>query len=210
MDLAVLRAFRKELVKIAGTPDVMRAEQAKARRRANYLFSERAGSGKWGTIPRNAASEAYVEAIENHGAADDKLKMHVRSLYNLSKARPVAKIESSGGKGKTYEVRELPNGGYGCTCNDWRFRGSVTPGYECKHIRAHKQGMIKAGNFSSATARVMDRMAEKLEQMAEEKERNAHKRTGRPFSTLLTQGEEPTDYHPLNPVPDEPEYILGR
>jgi hypothetical protein len=210
MDEALLQAFEDELAKIAESSDIMRAERAKARRRANYLFSERAGKGKWSTVPRNAASEPYVEAIEGNDAADSKLRMHVRSLFNLSRGQPVGKVESSSGKGKTYEVRELPNGGYGCTCNDWRYRGTVTPGYECKHIRAHKQGQIKAASVARASSRVMDRLAEKLTDMVEEKERDAYKRTGRPYSTLLTQGEEPTDYHPLNPVPDDVQYILGR
>ena len=41
------------------------------------------------------------------------------------------------------EIREIPEG-LGCTCPDWRFNGSIKPGYKCKHVQAHQAGLVKA------------------------------------------------------------------
>lgn len=198
-----LRGFYDEMAKIAAI------SSASAKRRANYLFSPRASKERWRTVPRNAASEDYVTAIEASDKADDKLKKHVRSMFLLSHGRTVAKVPSSKGGGKTYEVKDLGNGEYGCTCPDWRYRGSVTPGYECKHIRGVKAGKSKAASFSEATIRELSSADKKRRLRKMDKEQNGYMRSGRPFSTLLTQDEEPTDYYPANPANEEPDVILG-
>jgi hypothetical protein len=84
-----------------------------------------------------------VKALAQHKKADPKLIQHTQSMHALAKGKTVGKIQSSTLSGKTYEVRKIP-AGFACQCNDWRYKGSVTPGYECKHIRAYKAGKLRA------------------------------------------------------------------
>lgn len=150
MDSVVLSAFSDELEKIAGLGDLwqrfldlFRSEDSKIKRRVDYHFSPKASSDKWGKLIRNARNQKFVDALKRHDQADDKLVTHTQSMHDLSRGKPVGKIQSSTLPGRTYEIRKIP-GGLGCQCNDWRFKGSVTPGYECKHIRAYKAGKVRA------------------------------------------------------------------
>lgn len=199
-------AFFRELWEKA--KDFFGGEKRRAKRRADYLFSPKAGPDKWTSLPRNASSAEFVKRVQASPEADDKLKMHVQSLHDLSKGRTVTKVKSKTSPGKTYEVKKLPGGGMGCTCNDWRYKGSVNPGYECKHIRAAKSGLTKAAAFSTQTAAFFDEMRaiQRAKDIKVEKDRA--KRNERVWSTMLTQEEEPTDYHPQNPAEREPEVLV--
>jgi hypothetical protein len=199
-------AFFKELWEKA--KDLFGGEKRRSKRRAEYHFSPKAGTEKWKGFPRNASSKEFVKRIQAHPDADPKLKMHVQSLHDLSKGKTVAKIQSSSGAGKKYEVRKLKGGGVGCTCSDWRYKGSVTPGYECKHIRAAKAGLTKAAALNTTTKAFFDEMRaiERAKDIKVEKDRA--KRNERPWSSMLTQEEEPTDYHPQNPAEEEPEVLV--
>lgn len=119
------------------------AEQ-RAERRVEYHFSPKASSDKWRKLVSNAGDPKFIEALSRHPDADEKLILHAQSMGQLAKAKPVGKIKSSTLPGKTYEIRDLGGGRLGCQCGDWRYKGSVTPGYECKHIKAHKAGMERA------------------------------------------------------------------
>ena len=150
MDRVALSAFSDEIEKIAGLGDmwqrfldVFRSGDDKAQRRVDYHFSPKASSDRWGKLVRNARDPKFVSALKSHDQADEKLVQHAQSMHDLSRGKPVAKIDSSTLPGRKYEVRKIP-GGLGCQCNDWRFKGSVTPGYECKHIRAYKAGKVRA------------------------------------------------------------------
>jgi len=199
-------AFFKELWQKA--LDFFGGEKRRAKRRTEYLFSPKAGPDKWRNLPRNASSSEFVKRVKAHPDADAKLKMHVQSMHDLSKGRTVTKIKSSTSPGKTYEVKKLPGGGMGCTCNDWRYKGSVNPGYECKHIKAAKAGLTKAAAFNAQTRAFFDEMSaiQRAKDMKVEKDRA--KRNERVWSTMLTQEEEPTDYHPQNPAEREPEVLV--
>jgi hypothetical protein len=148
---ALLRAFSDELCKIAGLRDAwegfldrFRGEDRKAKRRVEYHFSTKAGPDRWDKFVGNVKSPAFARQVMAHPLADEKLVMHTQSMHDLANAPTVGKILSSRLPGKSYEVKELPIGRLGCTCADWRFRGSVNPAYECKHIKAFREGKAKA------------------------------------------------------------------
>lgn len=145
-----LTAFGDELCKIAGFgdlwgrfTDLFRSQDAKVDRRVDYHFSPKAGSDKWGKFVRNVEDPDFVNRITKHPDADAKLIQHAKSMHDLSQGKTVGKIQSSRLPGRSYEIKEVP-GGLACTCPDWRFKGSIDPGYECKHIQAHQVGRLRA------------------------------------------------------------------
>jgi hypothetical protein len=151
MDPVCLAAFGDEMTKIAGFRelvrrfrDIFRPQDERVQRRVDYFFSPKVGPEKWDYMPRYAREQKFVDAISASPLADDKLKVHVQAMHDLSRAKPVGRIGSSKEPGKTYEIRELPDGSLGCLCGDWRYVGTVTPGYECKHIQAYKAGESRA------------------------------------------------------------------
>ena len=151
MDPLCLSAFEDEMTKIAGFrelwrrfADFLRPQDERIKRRVGYFFSPKVGRERWDYMPRYAREQEFVDAVMMNPLADDKLKMHVQSLHDLSHAKPVGRITSSTEPGKAYEIRKLPDGSLGCLCDDWRYKGSVTSGYECKHIQAYRAGMSRA------------------------------------------------------------------
>jgi hypothetical protein len=150
VDDVTLIAFEDELCKIAGFKDLwerftdlFRSQEGKAERRVDYHFSPKAGTDKWSKFLRNVEDKRFVNKIQNHPDADEKLQLHTQSMFDLAKGKTVGKVQSSRLHGKSYEIRKVPNG-LACTCPDWRFKGSINPGYECKHIKAHRSGKTKA------------------------------------------------------------------
>lgn len=87
----------------------------------------------WDEFSDKAKDKDFVKAVNNDPRSDDKLKMHVKRLNEMHEGKPTAQI--SGSRGKTYSITKMPSGDFGCTCNDWRYKGSVNPGYKCKHIK---------------------------------------------------------------------------
>lgn len=151
MDPVLLAAFEDEMTKIAGfreflrrIADTFRPQNERVQRRVDYFFSPKVGPEKWDYMPRYARDQKFVDAIASSPLADDRLRMHVQSMHDLSHGKTVGKIGSSEEPGKTYEIRQMPDGSLGCLCGDWRYRGSVTPGYECKHIQAYNAGKQRA------------------------------------------------------------------
>lgn len=151
MDPVSLTAFEDEMSKIAGLrdlwrklTDVFRPHHERVQLKVDYFFSPKAGTDRWGKLTNQVRDQKFVDAIVRHPLADEALKMHVQSMHDLSHGQPVGKINSSDMSGKTYEVRKLPDGTYGCQCGDWRYRGSVIPGYECKHVQAFRAGKRRA------------------------------------------------------------------
>lgn len=150
MDSPSFEAFADEMSKIAGLGDMwqqfldlFRTEGGKAQRRVDYHFSPKAGKDKWEKLVRNVRDPKFVDQLAEHPESDETLIQHAKGMRDLSRGRTVAKIKSSRIPGKSYEVKQT--GEYlACTCPDWRFKGSINPGYECKHIRAHKAGKVMA------------------------------------------------------------------
>lgn len=87
----------------------------------------------WDEFSDKAKDKSFVKAVNNDPRSDEKLKMHVKRLNEMHEGKQMAQI--SGSNGKVYIVSKLPSGDFGCTCNDWRYKGSVNPGYRCKHIK---------------------------------------------------------------------------
>ena len=144
----MLEAFGDELTKIAGLKDWwhgalnffgLRQDSPKVEQRIDYHFSPKAGPDKWKKFERNVRDPAFVKAVAKHPDSDKKLVMHARGMHQLARGTTVAKVPSARLSGKSYEVKKIP-GGLACTCPDWRFKGSVTPGHKCKHIKAHEAG----------------------------------------------------------------------
>lgn len=144
-------AFTDEMEKIAGISsmwnkflDLFRSDQTKDQNKVKAHLSADPSSGKWDRFEQNAGSKGFINALERNPSVDPDLKAHAKGLFDLNNGRTVAKIKSSGGLGKVYEVKKLRGGNYGCTCGDWKYRGASNPGYACKHIKAFKKGRDSA------------------------------------------------------------------
>lgn len=155
MNEVTLTAFGDELSKIAGVKEWWRSlleffkvrprepAEPKVDKMVDYHFSPKAGDDRWDKFLKNIRSPEFVKSIAEHPQADAKLVQHAESMHQMSRGPTVGKIQSSRLPGRTYEIKSI-SGGLACTCPDWRFKGSVNPGYECKHIKAHQAGKVKA------------------------------------------------------------------
>jgi len=145
-----IEAFADELEKTAFFKDLWRrfvtgifgTDKEKQKKRVDYFYSPRAGPDKWTKFDNNIKSPEYLAQVTTHKKADPKFVQFAHSMHSLANAQTVGKVQSERLPGKTYEVRKTPSG-FGCTCPDWKYVGSTKPGYECKHIRAHKMGKAK-------------------------------------------------------------------
>ena len=90
---------------------------------------------KWDSFADKTKDPSFVKAVQNDPRSDNKLKMHAERLNQLHSSKKVGLVQGS--RGRTYQISILSTGDYGCTCNDWRYKGSVTPGYQCKHIKEY-------------------------------------------------------------------------
>lgn len=163
---------------------------------------------KWDRFVTKASSPEFIRQLEKSKDTDDKLVLHAVQMGALQKAPKVSTVKSDKGSGKTYEIRKLPGGALGCTCNDWRYKGSVTPGYTCKHIRAFRGGMAKLSSFSKVTSGFFDEL-QKIRDAAQSKGSTVGQDHARPYSNLLTMGEEPSLYNPHPISEDAPDVIIG-
>lgn len=148
MHPGTVAAFGDELAKIAGVltdlvVGLAKMPSSREQARVDSFFSPKAGRDKWDRLVRWSQSPDFVRELNTRPEADKKLVMHALSMHQLQLGRPLGKVRSSTTPGKSYEIRELPRG-VGCTCPDWRYKGSVNPGYQCKHIRAYEEGKAKA------------------------------------------------------------------
>ena len=140
MDEHTKEAFFDELTKVAGPFDWFKGLFKPGPEKQNDRLVKRHFKAKdadrWDRFGKYTASKDFVEALNRSDRADKKLVMHAQSLHDLKHGTPAGRID--GGSGSRYEIKELPGGRLGCTCNDWKYVGSVTPGHECKHIKAFK------------------------------------------------------------------------
>jgi len=159
VDQVTLTAFQDELAKTAGLGDLWdkvlnlfplgrlakkkKDPKTKADLLAEYHFSPKAGDDRWDKFAKNVRDPKYLASLTKHPMADEKLVQHAKAMHDMARGATVGKVQSSRLPGRSYEIKEIPSG-LACTCPDWRFKGSVTPGYECKHIRAHTAGKARA------------------------------------------------------------------
>jgi len=200
-----------ELEKMAGlrdlwgrVTDLFRSPEAAQKRRV----ASHVDKPDWNRFVGFSKSKDFVKTLERSGKADKKTVQHAKSMHDLQHAPIVGKVVSKSDSAKKYEVRQLPGGKLGCTCGDWRYKGSVNPGYECKHIKTLKAGKMKTAEFRDRTAAFFDELSKIDRARKKQNEEGQNRSTGRPFSNLLTQNEEPEDYYP--PITeDEPQVIVG-
>jgi hypothetical protein len=186
---------------------------SREKRRVEYHFSPRAGNDRWDKFVRNARSQGFIDVLSKHPDADAKLVQHAQSMRDLSMGTPVGKVKSETKPSKTYEIRETPDGRLACTCNDWRYKASVDPGHECKHIAGFRQNKVKIGSkmpsFVDMTSSFFDELSSIKDETLRAREAEIDKRTERPFSSLLTQDEEPTEEpNPASWEVEEPEVVV--
>jgi hypothetical protein len=162
----------------------------------------------WDRFVRFSASKDFVKALKKSKKSDDQTIMHAESMHSLRHGNEVGKIQSTSDGGKRYEIRELGKGKLGCTCGDWRYKGSVTPGYECKHIKTYKAGKMKTASFRAKTTAFFDELGKIQDSKRKSADKDYNRYNGRPFSNLLTQHDEPEDYFPPT-VTDDPTVIIG-
>lgn len=132
-------AFADEFIKISVV-----ARERKVDRKVDYLFSSKAGPDKWDKFVKHVRSPVYAEKVVDRASSDPKLVRHTQSMHGLSRGKTLGKIKSSRLPGRTYEVKKMKDGRLGCSCPDWRFKGSVNPGHDCKHIKAFRAGKVRA------------------------------------------------------------------
>ena len=138
---STIAAFVSELQKIA---EAKSYDERLTRHFAQFPFEDR-----WDRFIRNVRHKGFLEALKQNPKADEKLIQHAQSMHDLHHADTISTVPSQTTAGKTYDLRDLfpasKGRRYGCTCNDWRYRGSVDPvGHECKHIKAFRRGEVKA------------------------------------------------------------------
>lgn len=200
--------------------DWLNPEKRKARKdvREHYQTKDPA---KWDQfIARAAKSPEFIRQLERSKKVPRKDVIHAVNMAGLQKGPTVGEVESESSSGDKYQIRKLPSGDLACTCGDWRYKGSVTPGYECKHIRAHKKGLSKVASckeknaaFREKTLEYFDKLKQKRDEQrmeAVEGMRDGFGDPDSPFSSTLTQDEEPSTYNPNPPrAMEDPDIVLG-
>ena len=119
-----------------------------AKSAVNDLFTGE-DSTRWDRFSENVADKKYLTALRKDPRSDAKLRLHADMLNKLARGKPVASMLGHRGN---YEVRKLPGTKrLGCTCNDWRYRRSISTvpfEQDCKHIkRLKEQKMEKIAQF---------------------------------------------------------------
>ena len=92
---------------------------------------------KWDGFKDSVKSKEFVSTLKKDPRSDPKLILHAEKMHALHNGQEVGKVPGS--RGKTYSIKKLSDGTLGCTCNDWRYVRSVTPGSNCKHINEYKR-----------------------------------------------------------------------
>lgn len=138
-------------VKEAGLVDWLRGIfTADPKKREAERFIKSDDPAKWDATLRRQIQDPNFASWVQKLTPDPKLRVHVKSLHDMSQGPVVANIEGS--SGKKYDLKKLPGGRLGCTCRDWHYKGSVDPNHKCKHIRAFESGRTKVSTESSMSA----------------------------------------------------------
>jgi hypothetical protein len=122
--------------------------QGKAEVKAESHFS--AEKPNWDGFVKNLKSTNFRKAILGAEQADPKLKKYVKNFGGyVSSKDELARIKSKD-SGKTYIVKDLHSGRWGCNCGDWQYIHSVKGG-DCKHIKSVKKSkLVKAASLTTA------------------------------------------------------------
>lgn len=132
------QSFANEFMKIA--VEVRITPKAAAKAQAHFDAQDK----DWKSFEKFLKQPGFRAALSKSELADPKLKKYVKTFgaYQGSKDE-IAKIKSKD-SGKTYTIKDLHTGRWGCNCGDWQFKHSINGG-DCKHIRSVKKSkMVKA------------------------------------------------------------------
>jgi hypothetical protein len=169
------------------------------------------GKDRWDKfVQRASSSDEFVTQLAQNKKADAKLVAHAKALRDLHKGSVLGDVESGTEQGKKYQIKQMGDGRVGCTCSDWRYRGSVDPSYQCKHVRAYQEGKMKVASFNQVTAAFFDELRKIRQHEASLVEKARGADPDIPSDGQLTTNEDRSEYNARPaPLPDEPEVILG-
>ena len=135
--MSILSSFADELQKIA-----FKITRPETKAEIHFLSEK----PDWKAFEKNLRSDAFRKAVLKAEEADPTLRRYVKNFggYQASKD-VVAKIQSKD-SGRTYTVKDLHTGRWGCNCGHWQYSCSIT-GKDCKHIRSVKKSrLVKEGH----------------------------------------------------------------
>jgi SWIM zinc finger len=114
-----------------------------ARVPAEEKVREHLGAEKpdWKSFDKNLRSSSFRSAILQAAKDDPTLKKYVKNFGGYQASKDVVARIKSASSGKTYVVKDLHNGRWGCNCGDWQYAHSVKGG-DCKHIKSVKKSKL--------------------------------------------------------------------
>jgi hypothetical protein len=162
--LTKMAAFAEELVKL-GFKATTKPMKAMATAQAHFEAQDK----DWKAFEKHLRSPEFRKAIGRAEEADPTLKKYVKTFgeYQGSKDE-LARIKSKD-SGRTYIIKALPNGRWGCNCGDWQFKHSIQGGM-CKHIKSVKQSKMVKISHPLGVGFTMTRRTEKLHRKGNELE----------------------------------------
>jgi hypothetical protein len=165
------RAFSEELEKLSFKLTPSGKAEVKA---ATHLEAE---TKDWTSFEKNLRSPAFRRAVLQAEAADPKLKKYVKTFGAYQGSKDVIAEITSGTSGKTYKVKDLHNGRWGCGCKDWQFIHSIKGG-DCKHIKSVKQSKLVKTSSQIGVALTTVNRAIKHHEKGKAVQKNVREMTG--------------------------------
>lgn len=91
----------------------------------------------WAAFEKNLKSKLFQKAVVSAPEADAVLRRYVKNYGGYVQSKDVVAKLKSGDSGKTYTIKDLHNGRFGCNCGDWQYKHAPHGG-NCKHIKKLK------------------------------------------------------------------------
>jgi hypothetical protein len=110
----------------------------------------------WKAFERNLKSGVFRKAVLDAKESDPTLKRYVKNFGGYQASKDVIAEIKSKDSGKTYKIKDLHTGRWGCNCGNWQYSHSVKGG-DCKHIKSVRRsklvkaagaGMVLGAGFS--------------------------------------------------------------
>jgi hypothetical protein len=101
----------------------------------------------WKQFEKQLKSPNFRAAVLATKEADPVLQRYVKTFGAFQGSKNVIAKVKSADSGRTYTIKELPNGRWGCNCGDWQFKHAIKGG-ACKHIKSLRQSkMVKQSSL---------------------------------------------------------------